>query len=64
MRLSFLVLVMVSFLVGCKFSNEVDLIVYHGRVYTVNETFAIAEAFAVKDGKIVCPLASTVSFAL
>ena len=53
MKLSLLVGVIVSFLLGCKSSDEVDLIIHHGRVYTVNETFAVAEAFAVKDGKIV-----------
>lgn len=34
-------------------SESVDLIVYNGNVYTVNENFDQAEAFAVKDGKIV-----------
>ncbi|PVY40153.1 amidohydrolase [Pontibacter virosus] len=34
-------------------SESVDLIVYNGNVYTVNENFDRAEAFAVKDGKIV-----------
>lgn len=34
-------------------SETADLIVYNGNVYTVNENFDKAEAFAVKDGKIV-----------
>ncbi|SFH15842.1 amidohydrolase [Pontibacter chinhatensis] len=34
-------------------SEPADLIVYNGNVYTVNENFDKAEAFAVKDGKIV-----------
>ncbi|MCC9167939.1 amidohydrolase [Pontibacter harenae] len=34
-------------------SETVDLIVYNGNVYTVNDNFDKAEAFAVKDGKIV-----------
>jgi predicted amidohydrolase YtcJ len=33
--------------------ESVDLIVYNGNVYTVNENFEQAEAFAVKGGKIV-----------
>ncbi|MDX2302692.1 MAG: amidohydrolase [Microscillaceae bacterium] len=33
--------------------QEVDLIVHHAIVYTVNADFAVAEAFAVKDGKII-----------
>lgn len=53
MRLLFLLLVVAMNLLGCKSPNNVDIIVHHGKIYTVNETFAIAEAFAVKDGKIV-----------
>lgn len=34
-------------------SEPADLIVYNGNVYTINENFDKAEAFAVKDGKIV-----------
>jgi predicted amidohydrolase YtcJ len=34
-------------------TEEADLIVYNGTVYTVNDNFDTAEAFAVKDGKIV-----------
>ena len=33
--------------------TKVDLLVYNARVYTVNNAFSIAEAFAVKNGKIV-----------
>lgn len=53
MRLSFLLLVVTTIFIGCQSSHQVDLIVHHGQVYTVNNTFAVAEAFAVKDGKIV-----------
>ncbi|WP_299708264.1 amidohydrolase [uncultured Pontibacter sp.] len=46
-----------TLLCSCNTSNtggeSVDLIVYNGNVYTVNENFDQAEAFAVKDGKIV-----------
>ncbi|WP_242928369.1 amidohydrolase [Pontibacter vulgaris] len=39
---------------GTKSSSQTaaDLIVYNGNVYTVNNSFGKAEAFAVKDGKI------------
>ncbi|MFD2245229.1 amidohydrolase [Pontibacter ruber] len=38
---------------GTKTGSEAaDLIVYNGTVYTVNDNFEKAEAFAVKDGKI------------
>ncbi len=33
--------------------QPVDLLVHHARLYTVNENFAVAEAMAVKDGKVV-----------
>ncbi|GHA57252.1 amidohydrolase [Pontibacter akesuensis] len=36
-----------------KGTEEADLIVYNGTIYTVNENFDKAEAFAVKDGKII-----------
>lgn len=33
-------------------ANEADTIVYNGVIYTVNESFATVQSFAVKDGKI------------
>ncbi|TXK26893.1 amidohydrolase [Pontibacter qinzhouensis] len=38
---------------SCTRKHAADLIVYNGNIYTVNEQFGKAEAFAVKDGKIV-----------
>ncbi len=32
--------------------QKADLIVYNAKVYTVNDNFDIAQAMAVKDGKI------------
>ena len=37
---------------SCHSKQPADMIVYHGKVYTVDSAFSIAEAFAVKDGKI------------
>ena len=34
-------------------NQRVDLVVHHAQIYTVNEAFAVAEAMAVQDGKIV-----------
>ena len=34
-------------------NQRVDLIVHHAQIYTVNDSFATAEAMAVQDGKIV-----------
>ncbi len=44
----FAILIVLS---SCK-SPKADLIIYNAKIYTVNEKFDIAEAMAVKDGKI------------
>ena len=38
---------------SCHTKQAVDLIVHSGKVYTIDSAFHIAEAFAVKDGKII-----------
>ncbi len=38
---------------SCSNKQQADLIVFNGNIYTVNDSFALAEAFALKDGKIV-----------
>lgn len=38
---------------ACRDRQQVDLIVHHGKIYTCDSAFSVAEAFAVKDGKIV-----------
>lgn len=40
-------------LAACSGKKKVDAIYHHGTVYTVDSTFSVAEAFAVKDGRIV-----------
>jgi predicted amidohydrolase YtcJ len=40
-------------LAGCQGQQPVDLIVHHAKVYTTDSAFSVAEAFAVKGGKIV-----------
>lgn len=40
-------------LTSCHRRQPVDLILHHGRVYIADSAFNIAEAFAVKDGKII-----------
>ena len=37
---------------SCKFRQKADLIVHHAKIYTVDKTFSIAEAMAIRDGKI------------
>ncbi|MBP6335635.1 MAG: amidohydrolase [Bacteroidia bacterium] len=38
---------------GCHTKRKVDLIVYNGTIYTVNNAFSITSAMAVRNGKIV-----------
>jgi predicted amidohydrolase YtcJ len=40
-------------LTGCGESQKIDLIVHNAKIYTTNETFAIAEAMAIDNGKII-----------
>lgn len=37
---------------SCGSSNQADLIIHHAVIYTVDSSFSVAEAMAVKDGKI------------
>jgi predicted amidohydrolase YtcJ len=38
---------------SCKFRQKADLIIHHAKIYTVDEKFSVAEAMAVRDGKII-----------
>jgi predicted amidohydrolase YtcJ len=51
MRQFFAVAIVVLF--SSCINQRVDLVVHHAQIYTVNENFAVAEAMAVQDGKIV-----------
>src|SRR4051794_36101518 len=53
MRLFLVIIVFSLCNIACTPSLQVDTIVHNGKVYLVNEKFDTAEAFAVKDGKIV-----------
>ena len=48
-KLTFLFIIIVN--ISCAQKKLADLIVTNAKVYTVNNTFEIAEAFAIKDGK-------------
>lgn len=41
-----------SLLLSCKEKQKADLLIYNATVYTVDSAFSVAEALAVKDGKI------------
>lgn len=40
-------------LVSCNNSKEVSMIVHHGVIYTVDDSFSVKEAMAICDGKVV-----------
>lgn len=50
---SLLLVVMLLCSFSCKNKQNADLILHNGMVYTVDSAFSVAEAFAVKDGKII-----------
>ena len=37
---------------SCKFRQKADLIVHHAKIYTVDKDFSVAEAMAIRDGRI------------
>ena len=44
----------VLFIMGsCKFRQRVSLLVHHAKIYTVDSSFSVAEAMAIRDGKII-----------
>jgi len=40
-------------LMACSGKEKVDLLIYNATVYTVDDSFSVAEAIVIKDGKIV-----------
>ncbi len=51
---SFAPLLPLLFLIcSCATQENVDLLIYNARIYTVDSSFSTAEAMAVKDGKII-----------
>lgn len=53
MKRIILLLFISLFVAGCGHKKKVDLIVINANIYTVNEDFSKAKAFAVHDGKFV-----------
>jgi len=47
-----LFLALSSFLLACNPKQKADLLVYNATIYTVDSAFSIAEAMAIKDGRI------------
>jgi predicted amidohydrolase YtcJ len=53
MRITPYLLLLLLLLSACNHRQRADLILHHGKVYTVDSGFRVAEAFAIKDGKII-----------
>lgn len=51
---NFIGLLFCSFLfIACTSSNEADMLLFNGKIYTVDSAFSTVEAVVVKDGKII-----------
>ena len=48
-----ILLLSILFFSSCKFRQKVNMIVHHAEIYTVDDNFSVAEAMAIRDGKIV-----------
>ncbi|MBC7565615.1 MAG: hypothetical protein H7223_01455 [Pedobacter sp.] len=44
--------IVLTLLCACSPKKQADLVVYNAKMYTVDGSFSVVEAFAVKDGKI------------
>src|SRR5437762_11051154 len=53
MRIFLLVVTLSTLLNSCSQKVKVDLLVYNAIIYTIDSSFSIAEAMAIRDGKIV-----------
>jgi len=53
MKQCFLLWLCVVSILGCSHKEQVDLLVYNAQIYTVDDQFSKAEAFAIKDGRFV-----------
>ena len=51
-RHSILILAVLTLISACSMKEQTDLILTNATVYTVNDNFQVAQALAVKDGKI------------
>jgi predicted amidohydrolase YtcJ len=49
---TFLALAFLSGLAACRDTAEADLLIYNAHIYTVDDSFSVAEAMAIKDGKV------------
>ncbi len=43
----------VLFMNACYYTEEADLLIHNAKIYTVNQSFDVEEAMAIKDGKVI-----------
>lgn len=53
MRKTLILLCSSLFLIACDSKEEVDLLITHAKIYTVDGDFSVKQAMAIKDGKVV-----------
>jgi len=53
MRNCLAILLAAIFFGSCSTTTEADLLLFNGKIYTVDSAFSTVEAVAVKDGKII-----------
>jgi predicted amidohydrolase YtcJ len=52
-RFTLVVVFVLTTIFSCVKFRTADLVIHNARIYTVNETFEVAQAMAIKDGKII-----------
>ena len=52
-QISLLISLLSLFMSSCYYTEEADLLIHNANIYTVDDNFTIAEAMAIKDGKII-----------
>lgn len=50
---SYFISILILFMSSCYYTEEADILIHNARIYTVDGNFTIAEAMAIKDGKII-----------
>ena len=53
MRKNLSAIIVSIFLFACNQREKIDLLVYNATIYTVDSSFSVTDAIAVKDGKII-----------
>ncbi len=52
MKNFFFALTVITLLIACSGKEKADLLIYNATIYTVDDSFSVAQAMVIKDGKI------------